>query len=1486
MLPRLGLRLLLSTALVGSGSTPAFAQQVPQGGSLAAGSASIASSAENAMTITQTSSNAVLNWQSFSIGQGASVTVAQPSSSSALVNRVTGGATSTIAGRLAANGRVYLINPNGITLTPTGTVSAGGGFVASSLDIADGDFMAGRRSFSGKGGRVVNRGAITVGRGGYAALIGGEVDNAGTITVPLGRVGLGSGKRVTLDLAGDGFLQVEAPVEDGAVSNSGRLSADGGSVEMKASAARDAARTVVNMSGIIEARTVSGRSGKVVLGGDGGTVAVSGAIRASAGPVAAATPLPRPRPAAGSVIITGDDIALTGAQIDVSGPSGGGSVRIGGDYQGRGELQRARTVAIDKASVIDASALEAGSGGRVIVWSDVRTEFAGAIRARGGARSGDGGFAEVSGKALLGYTGLADFSAPAGRFGTLLLDPYNVVISNGAQTTGGGFAATGTDSVINAATLGTQLQSANVTVTTGGAGSPGPQAGDITVAAPVAWTAATTLTLSAFRNIAIDAPITASGGGRLALHYGQGAVSAGNTARYTVSAPVTLTAGQTFSTRLGHDGAVTTYQVITSLGAAGSTTGEDLQGMRGNLARHYALGADIDASATAAWNGGAGFNPVGNFTNRFNGSFDGLGHTIRGLTINRPGQSNVGLFGATGVGSAIRTVGLVGGMARGEIFVGGLVGLNDGTVSNSYATDAVTGSEGVGGLVGANRGTVSSSHATGAVGGTTDLGGLVGLNDGGTVSNSYATGAVTGSAGVGGLVGANDRGTVSNSYATGAVTATTEVGGLVGTNDGGTVSNSYATGAVGGATYLGGLVGLNDGGTVSNSYATGAVTGSDGVGGLVGLNLGTVSSSYATGGVGATTEVGGLVGANLGTVSSSYATGAVGGTAEVGGLVGANLGTVSSSYATGAVGGATGLGGLVGLNVGTVSSSYATGAVNGTHYVGGLVGANDGTVSSSFWNTLTSGRTTSDGGTGLNTAQMRDPFTFIDAGWDFINEWGKSTTGANDGSMMLRGVSTGLFDDYVRLSGNTSRIYGDPNPSLSGLGIDRVGAGTVTVGWGSAITGASRVGTYAYADPNVLSVAEASGRSVYTDYGTGTLTVTPRDLLVTARNATKIYGETLAFDGTEFTADGLINGDTITGVTLSSAGAAATATVRAGGYGIAAADAQGTGLGNYTTRYASGTLTVTPRDLLVTARNATKIYGETLAFGGTEFTADGLVNGDTITGVTLSSAGAAATATVRAGGYGIAAADAQGTGLGNYTTRYASGTLTLTPRDLLVTARNATKIYGERLAFGGKAFTADGLVNGDIITGVTLSSAGAAATATVRGGPYAIAAADAQGTGLGNYTTRYASGTLTVTPRPITVSAGPAVRRHGTPNPPLRFRVVAGSLVNGDGFTGALASMADAGSPVGTYRIQRGSLTAGDNYDLTYLPGTLTVIAPTDPSQLTPDLAAWIIDSRWPPVALEPDGGDAPAPNGLFLKTPMAKCGMDRVWPCLVTEGN
>src|SRR6185503_15525961 len=213
------------------------AHALPAGGAVSAGTATIAVT-PGRTTINQSSQNAAINWQSFSIGRTEAVQFVQPGSSSVALNRVLGPDPSSILGSLSANGKVFLVNPNGILFGQGAQVNVGG-LVASTRGIADADFMAGRYRFTGQGsGSVINQGTINA-DGGYVALLGASVSNEGVISARLGTVVLAAGNAMTLDVAGDGLLNLT--VNEGAfnalVSNGGLIRADGGNVMLTAQAA-------------------------------------------------------------------------------------------------------------------------------------------------------------------------------------------------------------------------------------------------------------------------------------------------------------------------------------------------------------------------------------------------------------------------------------------------------------------------------------------------------------------------------------------------------------------------------------------------------------------------------------------------------------------------------------------------------------------------------------------------------------------------------------------------------------------------------------------------------------------------------------------------------------------------------------------------------------------------------------------------------------------------------------------------------------------------------------------------------------------------------------------------------------------------------------------------------------------------------------------------------------------------------------------------
>jgi filamentous hemagglutinin family protein len=1279
---RLVMALMTSTAL--AGPPLAVAGELPAGASVVSGRIGISNPNSDTLRIRQSSQAGIVNWGSFSIGAGNRVSIHQPGRDATLLNRVTGSTPSTIAGRLDANGQVYLINPNGIAITKSGVVNTGA-FVASTLDIGNDDFLAGKRGFAGGGhsAAVSNRGSIEVGRGGYAALLGGHVANAGTISVPLGKIGLGAGEAATLDLSGDGFLEVaipsDGPGRGALIRQSGHLKADGGRIEISAATARAAARDAVNLSGLVEARTVSGHSGAIVLGGgEGGTVRVSGRLDASGH---------GRRAHGGSITVTGRHIALRHARLDASGQRGGGEIRIGGDAHGGGTLPRAATTVVDKATTIRANALDMGGGGSVVLWSDDATRFTGRISARGGALGGDGGFAEVSGH-VLAYHGMADLRAPAGEVGTLLLDPYDVTISN-APTSNialvGGTYTPGNTSVLNAGELTTQLGSASVTVTTTGSGS---DPGNITLQAALSWAAGTTLTLSANSNVTINAPIAAAAGGlafsagssvaiNSPITVGGGLAFSAAGAGIAINAPVTTTAGNltlvangtisasaavqiggTFLLQQGdwlqnaaggtlpafsaRDFRVESGSFRRVLGGDGTTANPfqiaDVYGLQGIgtsfafLSGSYVLANNIDASGTVNWNGGAGFAPIGGIEVRFIGTFEGAGHTIDRLTINQPGNDFIGLFGMA-EGATISDVGLTNVSIIGEDNVGGLIGLNAGTVPDPAITHAFT---------------------TGSVSGVNQVGGLIGLNQGSdgqgvSVVQSFSTASVNATGvGAGGLVGENQAlnfgtATILQSYATGSVTSTgTGVGGLVGvqTTDGSlgsaaSITESYATGQVTGTAGVGGLVGTNTNGSVTTSFWDSDTTGlSTSAGGGTPLTTAqfqnpvtfvpqAASWNFATTWSPPTTFGGGFY-PELYTMSPVIRVI----TNNTSRLYGAN----STFTVVGTDGGpGTYIFGpsVDPVDLSAVLTSTATLASPiGTYPVFGIPAP-----------------ATSGGVTYRTVATLADAAVV-------------PSLAVNPAPLTI------TADALTKIYGGTFTFAGTEFSTAGLRNSDTVTAATLSS------LGAAAIATVA-GSPYAVAISNAAGTGLANyaiTYKPGTLAVAPAPLTVTADDLSKTYGDTITFAGTEFTVAGLKNGDTVTTAKLASLGARATATVAGSPYAIAASHAAGTGLANYAITYKPGALAVRRAPLTVTADDQTKTADDAFTFAGTEFTVTGLKNADAVTSATMASPGAAKNATVAGSPYPITISNAAGTGLANYDIAYAAGSFTVEPSAARTTA--------------------------------------------------------------------------------------------------------------------------------------------------------------------------------------------------------------------------
>ncbi len=514
-------------------SVPAFAldpNALPTGGNIVAGSGGI-NSAGNQMTVTQSSQNMVVNWGTFNIGEKAGVAFKQPGADAAALNRVNSVDPSYIMGSLTGNGRVFLVNPNGIVFGSGAHVDVSG-LVASTLDIKNSDFMSGKFIFekNGTAGKIINEGTINVGEKGFAAFLAPEIINQGLITAKLGTVAMAAGDKVTLDIKGDGLISftINKAAMNALVEQKGMIHADGGSVILGARSAGDLAATVVNNEGIIEANSVTERNGVIILdGGDQGIVQSSGTLAAK-GIDSGLT--------GGQVKMLGNRVGLLdGGIIDVSGSAGGGEVLIGGNFQGKGPEANAQVAYVAQGASIKANAVDNGNGGKVIVWADDTTRFYGSIEAKGGANGGDGGFVETSGKGYLDFQGAVDTRAAKGKAGTLLLDPTNITIqASGADTnisvsngTWSDASGNGT-SILTVASLEASLANTSAVVSTNSSAN---QSGIITVQDSIAWSSANSLTLDASSNLSsgaiqLNAGITGSNSSaNLILQSGAGGIA-------------------------------------------------------------------------------------------------------------------------------------------------------------------------------------------------------------------------------------------------------------------------------------------------------------------------------------------------------------------------------------------------------------------------------------------------------------------------------------------------------------------------------------------------------------------------------------------------------------------------------------------------------------------------------------------------------------------------------------------------------------------------------------------------------------------------------------------------------------------------------------------------------------------------------------------------------------------------------------------------
>lgn len=441
-------------------AAPAFSN--PVNPTVVNGTASF-NQAGNVLTVTN-SNGAIINWDKFSIQRGETTHFAQTSASSSVMNRVLNDPT-VIYGTLSSNGRVWLVNPAGIFVGPGGRVDVAA-FVATTANVTNGDFLANRLRFdAGVGaGNVVNQGRITTPLGGSVYLIGNNVTNEGIITTPQGETILAAGNKIELIDSATPGVKVEIIGGEGNATNLGTITAEAGRIGI--------AGVIVKNSGQLNASSVVSEGGRIFLkASQDAYVDGNGRI------VTTGTK-------GGSVEVLGNRVAVTDkAEIDVSGTSGGGRIMVGGDYQGKNpDIQNASITYFGPNASLRADATEVGDGGTAIVWGDDTTRAYGNISARGGARGGNGGFVETSGKRYLDAQGIrVDVGASNGEGGLWLLDPsdINIVASGMSDTSysGGVFSYGGSVGMLFAGDINNALLGGSVTIQTSGGGG---GAGNIT----------------------------------------------------------------------------------------------------------------------------------------------------------------------------------------------------------------------------------------------------------------------------------------------------------------------------------------------------------------------------------------------------------------------------------------------------------------------------------------------------------------------------------------------------------------------------------------------------------------------------------------------------------------------------------------------------------------------------------------------------------------------------------------------------------------------------------------------------------------------------------------------------------------------------------------------------------------------------------------------------------------------------------------------
>jgi filamentous hemagglutinin family protein len=1336
------------------------------------------------------------------LGSAAQMNVSQPHAGAVAVFKDTSGVTSQIWGRVTANGQLFFTNSAGVYFGRTAEISVGS-LLATTLSVETRQGPNGQVQADlvnkGATGKVINEGRIVTANG-YTALVGPQVRNDGVIIARSGSVALVAGNRVSLDLIGDGLISVsvDEAALNASVVHTGHIEADGGRVLLSARSANALLDTVINSSGVIRANSLVERNGEIVLdGGSSGTVAVSGTLQA-AGVDAGTT--------GGTIKVLGDKVGLFGsARLDASGHSGGGTVLVGGNYQGQGPEHNATAVFMSSDALITADAVSSGNGGTAILWSDGFTSAHGTIYARGGAQGGDGGLIETSGHQILDATGVRGSAGAAnGNGGLWLFDPDSDVTittatANNAQLLGV-FTPIAINSTIDAADINGVLNGGtDVTVITTFA--TGSQNGNIFVNAPITYGSGTgtrTLTLNA-----------GSGGGPGSVEV-NAAISGSATRPLNVVLDSATGGAANGSVKLNAGGNITTFDGnLQVLAGAGGVT-------------QVATNTVDTGTGTITVNGGGG--PV-----NMAGTLTTTNATANAVTIRNATTAAIGNIIANGAGAVVR-------LGVGQDITGAL-SQNLGTLISANTLEGST----------AGTVTLANANAINTLGAFTSNG--FSLRD--TAGGLSVAGTVD--AGAGTVLISTDSGDLTLSS---AIQTTNASASAVILNAG---SDATAGTAAGGDIIVtGGSITTGAGGRAT--LFTGRVSGSSGVTAFVGSGSGNFryNSDEATSNYTAALGAGTFAVYReqpLLDVTVTSSTTKVYGTDDPGPRTFTASGYVNGDSA--------GLTGSFGRNAGESVGSYTVTAGSlqsdvgyGFNFTQSLsitkanltaTVANQSKVYGADDPTLASVNVTLGGIVNASVTDWNGNNTPIDdsaltsSATSLMRTVGESVAGAPysitagtfttpstnyNAPTLVAGSTLDITEASLTATVNATKTYGADDPLVGTVPVVLTGLINRTVStWNgnvavddtaltSAATALTRTGgeTVAAGPYSILTGTFSTPSTNYNapTLGAGSdLTINAANVTASVANQSKVYGaDDPALASVGVTLNGLINRTVSTwngnvAVDDSALTSSATSLTRTVGESVAGAPYSITA-GTFTTPstnynaptlVAGSTLEITEASLTATVANQTKVYGaDDPALASVGVTLNGLINRTVSTwngNVAVDDSGLASSATslTRTVGENVAGAPYAITAGGfttpstnyNAPTLVAGSTLDITEASLTATVADQTKVYGaDDPALASVGVTLNGLINRTVSTwngnvAVDDSALGSSATSltrtvgeTVAGAPYAITAGSFT-TPSTNYNapTLVAGSTLDITEASLTATVADQTKVYGADDPAL-----------------------------------------------------------------------------------------------------------------------